>query len=219
MCDYSGNRYSGLIKDDVANGEGLGAVFFVQGCSHNNTTTDTHHCKNCHNPQTWDYNGGKPLTVEVINSIWDYFDNTPFATRLTITGGEPFDLNYPLTVSIVREFKKRYPDKKVWAYTGFNMGRITFTNEAINRFYWVLAPPWYKYKDSKCSPECKFADIAKIMRPFFKDDLIYFDIIVDGDYQHDKRDLTLPFRGSSNQRLIDIKKTIENGEITLYEVK
>lgn len=216
MFDYNGKRYSGIIKDDVANGEGLGLVFFVQGCSHNCTKTDEFHCKGCHNPQTWDYDGGKPLTDEVINSIWDYFDNTPFATRLTITGGEPFDLNYPLTVSIVKEFKERYPDKKVWVYTGFEMGRITFTNKAINRFFWTLAPPWFKYKDS--FPEYKFGDIVNVIRPFFKDDLPYFDIIVDGYYQDDKRDITLPFRGSSNQRLIDVKKTSEAGKIVLYEL-
>lgn len=148
-------KYAGIIYDDVVNGEGIGAVFFTQGC--------THHCKGCQNPQTWDFNEGKELTNDVIEELFDYFKITPFVTRLTLSGGDPLD-NIDVTEYIVKRFKSEYPDKSVWLFTGY----------------------------------C-FEDIINNIK--FENILNNTDVLIDGLFDISKRDITLKFRGSSNQNI------------------
>lgn len=164
-------EYAGIEFDDVANGVGLGLVFFTQYCPH--------HCKGCQNPQTWERNKGIKFTEDVFNQIINYYKQTPFANRLTISGGEPFE-NLIIVNYIVAEFKRLYPQKKVWIYTGY-----------------------------------LFEDLVRDMKNFAL--LEMSDFLVDGKFEIDKRDITLQFRGSTNQRIIDIQKTLEKGEIVLYE--
>lgn len=164
-------EYAGIEFDDVANGVGLGLVFFTQYCPH--------HCKGCQNSQTWERNKGIKFTEDVFNQIINYYKQTPFANRLTISGGEPFE-NLIIVNYIVAEFKRLYPQKKVWIYTGY-----------------------------------LFEDLVRNMKNFAL--LEMSDFLVDGKFEIDKRDITLQFRGSTNQRIIDVKKTLEKGEIVLYE--
>lgn len=164
-------EYAGMEFDDVANGSGLGAVFFTQYCPH--------HCTGCQNPQTWKKNSGIKFTSKVFRELLEFYEQTPFANRLTISGGEPFE-NLFLVESIVTEFKKRYPLKEVWIYTGY-----------------------------------LFEDLAKDAK---KMSLITMaDYIVDGKFDITQRDITLQFRGSTNQRIIDVQKTIQEKQIVLWE--
>lgn len=162
-------RYAGIEYDSVVDGDGIGATFFVQGCSH--------HCKGCHNPETWDKEGGLPFTREVFEKLMDYFDNN-YIDHLTMSGGDPLD-NLELTNYIITSFKYRYPDKKIWLYTV------------------------YIYENIKDKEE-------------FKDILEKVDVLVDGPFIERLKDSNCLYRGSSNQRLIDLRETIKKGELILW---
>lgn len=161
-------NYLKLSKFDTANGSGIGTVIWLSGCSH--------HCPGCHNPQTWDDTCGKPFTQEVMQEVLNSISN-PHVKRVTFSGGDPLyyknrDSVYDIAVNI----KHKYPDKKIWLYTG------------------------YLYEDVKNLP---------IMN--------YIDVLVDGKYEEDRRDISLPFCGSTNQRLIDIPQTNKLGKIVLWK--
>lgn len=147
-------RYSGIYNVDLANGEGVGSVLFVQNC--------THHCYGCHNPETWDCNGGNIFTRDIFNDLLEQLSK-PYITRLTLSGGDPFD-NLRLSNYVAAEFKYMYPDKKLWIYTGYTLDELK--------------------TDIKYLP---LLDMA--------------DVLVDGRYKEDERDLTLKWKGSSNQTI------------------
>lgn len=105
-------RYAGIIKNDFAAAPGVCLSFFVQGCPI--------HCKGCHNPESWDFNGGKEFTPEVINEIIEGITANGLKRTLCIMGGEPLcDDNIFLTTLIVREVKAKIPDIKIWIWTGY----------------------------------------------------------------------------------------------------
>ena len=178
-------RYANIAYDDVVNGEGLGAVFFTQYCPH--------HCKHCHNPSTWNRHGGQVFSTDVVDSLMEYYDTVPFANRLTISGGEPLsEFSVGIVRYIIDRFKKKYPEKKIWLYTGCTidhvLGLISDNVELIDN---------------------ELSDIVEVAKQC--------DVIVDGKYIHDLRDLTLSWRGSSNQRVIDVRQSIEENQIVLYD--
>lgn len=160
-------RYAGLIKDDFNNGKGIGLTLFTQYCPH--------HCKGCQNPETWSKTGGKEYTQEVHREIIDYFKNTPYATRLTLSGGDPI-YSPQIVIPLCEEVKKIRPDVKIWLYSG-----------------------------------CIYEDVSGY--PLME----YIDVMIDGPFILEQRDITLPFRGSSNQRIIDVQQTLDKGETILYE--
>jgi anaerobic ribonucleoside-triphosphate reductase activating protein len=146
-------NFAGVQCDETVNGTGLGMTIYFQGCSH--------HCKGCHNPETWEFGKGKYCLFEIISKINEYFINTPFAERITFSGGDPLDNLYDLerVLNYVKEF---FPEKKLWLYTGY-----------------------------------KLEDLTEEMWNYVKQ----FDFVVDGPFDIEKRDITLPFRGSSNQNI------------------
>ena len=162
-------RYAGIEYYDAVNGDGLGAVIFLQGCPH--------HCKGCHNPQTWDPNGGIKFDESVLDEMFKFFATVAYAYRLTISGGDPI-ANPEFTYYIASRFKQRFPHKELWLYTGYD----------------------YEY-------------VARVF-PYIVE---ICDFIVDGKFELDKRDITLQFRGSSNQRIIDVQKTLDAGKVIEYE--
>lgn len=166
-------RYAGIEYDDVANGIGLGAVFFTQGCSHQ--------CPECQNPQTWSKDGGIAFTDNIFEQLIQYFYDIPYASRLTLSGGDPLE-SPELTYFIILKFKQYFPDKVVWLYTGYNFEDI------------------FKLDSNDL--------ISKIIR--------LCDVIVDGRFEISKRDITLQFRGSSNQRIINVKETLKQNQIVLW---
>jgi len=172
-------NYCEIKKCDIANGEGVRTTLFVSGC--------TNHCEECFQPQTWDFDYGKPFTdavaQEIIESVKPYYIN-----GLTLLGGEPFEPeNQRELLPFLKKFREECPDKTVWCFTGFVL------DEELQ-------------KDGSY-PRCETTDEML--------DLI--DILVDGRYKKELKDISLKFRGSSNQRIIDMNKTRKMGEIILWE--
>ena len=160
-------HYNKIRKMDIANGPGIRVSIFMQGC--------TFKCKNCFNPETHDFNGGKEFNNDVIKKILA-IANEDHIAGLSILGGEPLNpKNIDGTIELSKAFKETFPKKNIWVWTGF------------------------KYEDV-CNKEI----------------FNYIDILVDGRYQDELHDFRLKWRGSSNQRVIDIKKSLKNNKITLY---
>lgn len=163
-------KYAQIREMDVTNGNGIGVALFTQGCPY--------HCKNCFNPETWDFNKGIDWTKETENRIIELL-KPEYITRLTILGGEPLiERNIEPLTALLKRVKSVYPDKQVWLYTGGDFEVLEGLYEEIFR---------------------------------------YIDILIDGRYIDDLRDYKLKWRGSSNQRVIDVQKSLKEGEIILYE--
>ena len=104
-------NYADIRPIDVANGPGVRVSLFVSGC--------THHCKECFNPETWDFNFGAPFTEVEVEAILNHL--APAHIKgLSLLGGEPFEPeNQPAVLELVRKVRQRYPDKSVWCYSGY----------------------------------------------------------------------------------------------------
>ncbi len=173
-------HYAAIKKNDIANGEGIRTTLFVSGCRNR--------CKNCFQPQTWDFNFGEPFDERIMETLLATMESA-FVDGLTLLGGEPMEPeNQVALLPLLRELKKRYPEKTVWLYTGNLYEELT---SGVGNHY-------------KCIPET-----AEL--------LSYVDILVDGRFIEEKKSLGLRFRGSSNQRIIDMNKTRSCGEITIWE--
>ena len=169
--------YYGEIKDcDIANGEGVRISLFVSGC--------TNHCEHCFQPQTWDFEYGKPFTEETEERLLSLLA-PGYINGLTLLGGEPFEpANQRRLLPFVRRVRAAYPDKTIWAFSGF-------TYEELLR--------------EGSYPRCEATDEL----------LGLLDVLVDGRFEEALKDISLRFRGSSNQRLIDLNATRETGQIIL----
>lgn len=152
----------GVIYEAIADGLGLRTTIFVSGCNHN--------CKGCQNPSSHDFSTGKELTDELLNEIFDNISKNSLIAGITLSGGDPLDpRNSDGSLKLLSEFKKRFPKKNVWVYTGFTVKQLLKTD-------------------------------------YFKKLLPYINYIVDGEFVLEKRDVTLAFRGSTNQRIYLVKK-------------
>lgn len=152
-------RFHDITSCDVNNGEGFRVTLWLSGC--------THHCPGCQNPQTWDFQGGRPFT----DADRDYLLkelNHPYIQGLTLSGGDPLD-SYDDLLPLVKTVRKQLPEKDIWLYTGYTMEQI---------------------------------EASKL-----KGILPYIDVVIDGPYVQALRDVSLAFRGSSNQRLIRLKRS------------
>ena len=177
-------NYHNITKDDMLNGPGLRVVLWVAGCEH--------HCKNCHNQSTWDYNAGKLFTEDTMQEL--LFELTkPYITHITISGGHPLDPhNLPEVYKIVKRVKSEFPNKDIWLYTGYTWGQIIEIDKS--------------YEDHEVNSPSPL-DVVK-----------FCDVLVDGAYVDELRDVSLPYRGSSNQRIIDVQKSLEQNKVILWEV-
>ena len=105
-------KYAGIIKNDFSAAPGISVSFFVQGCPH--------HCKGCHNPETWDFDGGKEFTYDVLNDIAESLFANGISRSLAIMGGEPLcEQNIFLTLLVVKTIKEKYPDVKIYIWSGY----------------------------------------------------------------------------------------------------
>lgn len=105
-------RYAGLIRNDLAAAPGVSVTFFTQGCPHR--------CKGCHNPETWDFNGGKEFTPAVLEEIYDALKANGIGRSFCVMGGEPLcEENLLLTYMVISEVKTRFPDVKIYVWTGY----------------------------------------------------------------------------------------------------
>ena len=171
-------NYAGIKYCDIANGTGCRTVLFVSGCRNA--------CKGCFQPQTWDFGYGEPFDEKVQEEVLMSLE-PDYITGITVLGGEPFEPeNQKELVPFMRKVVARYPNKNVWAFTGYIYD-----------------------KDLVAGGRRHTEDTDEL--------LSMIDVLVDGPFQEDKKDITLKFRGSSNQRILDLKETIRTGNIiTLF---
>ena len=183
-------RYSQIRSMDVSNGEGIGVALFVQGCPH--------HCKNCFNPETWDFNSGKEWTEETEEKFLKLIDR-PYIKRVSILGGEPLaSQNLDGVLNLVNQIRLLFPEKTIWLYTGYRLNIY----EQYNCDHLII-------ETLPCGNTEDDFKREKIIRKC--------NVIVDGRFEDDKKDLSLQFRGSSNQRLIDAQQSLTKGEIVLWQ--
>lgn len=162
-------RYNKIRKMDIANGPGVRVSIFMQGCAF--------HCKNCFNPETHDFNGGKEFTDQTINKVLELCENDNIE-GLSILGGEPMHpTNINGTAKLAKAFKERFPEKNVWVWSGFLFDRDLKNEEALK----------------------------------------YIDVLVDGQFVQELHNPVLKWRGSSNQRVIDVQKSLKSGTVVLAE--
>lgn len=170
--------YGQIKKCDIANGVGVRVSLFVSGC--------TNHCKDCFQPQTWDFCYGRPFTSETEDEIFAEL-NKPFVNGLSLLGGEPFEpANQRELLPFLLRLRERYPGKTVWCFTGFRLDDELLRDGAY--------------------PRCEVTD--KMLR--------CIDILVDGRFEAKLKDISLQFRGSSNQRIINVSKTLNEKRIVLW---
>lgn len=167
-------RYSSIRSMDISNGQGVGVSLFVQGCHF--------HCKGCFNQSTWDFKGGSEWTREVKFRFLNLVNNKNIQ-RVSILGGEPLaDENVKDVQELISIIKVRYPDKKVWLYTGYTWEEIM---EAVN-------------SESRPRGENALRVHAALSA----------DVVVDGRFDLDKQDLyneKIVWGGSTNQRVINVE--------------
>lgn len=214
-------RYAQVRSMDISNGEGIGVSLFVQGCPFNP------HCYNCFNTDTWDFNGGKEWTPEVKERFLELIDR-PYIKRVSILGGEPLaDENLDGVLDLVTEINKRYnfqkvdsvnpckmgvsevkntdkirllsPNKSIWIYTGYTWNEIFKNDLSIPAFY------MFDYTGNN------FANNEKRKRIISQ-----CNVIVDGRYIDSQRNPSKKWAGSDNQRVIDIKQSLQKGEVILW---
>lgn len=161
-------QYAGLIKNDIAAGEGINVSFFTQGCPF--------HCKGCHNPQTWDFAGGKEFTTETLEDIIQSISANGVQRNFSIMGGEPLcPENIFLVSMIILKVREIYPDIKIYLWTGYT-----------------------------------YEELLTRLEPKIQVILDNIDYLIDGPFVLEQRDITLPMRGSANQRILNMKELRNN---------
>lgn len=155
-------KYAGLIKNDIAAGPGLCVTFFTQGCPHR--------CPGCHNPETWNFEGGQEFHPDLIKEIVEALTAQGINRNFCIMGGEPLcPENEFLTMLLIIEVRNHLPDVPIYIWTGYTFEQLKHRGERIRQI------------------------------------LESINYLIDGPYIEAQRDTTLPMRGSSNQRIIDMK--------------
>lgn len=183
-------RYASIRSLDISNGEEVGVSLFVQGCPF--------HCKNCFNSETWDFNDGKEWTEETKNKFMELIDR-PYIKRVSFLGGECLaEQNLDEVLKLVQEIRISFPEKTIWLYTGFCWNDIMCSFAGLQADCVVLDK-----KDIEAWEKRK-----KIISNV--------DILVDGEYIDEQKDLSLKFRGSKNQRVIDVQKSLVQNKVVLY---
>ena len=175
----------------MVDGPGLRSSIYCAGCAH--------HCKGCHNPQTWDFSAGELMTTEQIMSrlLANPFDD------VTFSGGDP--MFQPEGFIELAKAIRRQTNKDIWCYTGFNFEDL------------VYAQPCENAQQHDESDACgASASDGDSLRSAQRELLNYIDVLVDGKFVESQRDIHLRFRGSRNQRLIDVKQSLLQHHVVLW---
>lgn len=147
------------------------------------------HCQGCFNSDIWDFNSGNEWTPEV-ESKFLKLAGRDYIKRITFVGGSPLcDENVNDVAKLIKKLKELYPEKQIWVYTGYT----------------------WEYINSKENAN----EIIYESRRYILNNI---DVLVDGPFECDKRDLSLAFKGSSNQRIINVKESLDTQNVVLYEV-
>ena len=171
-------NYANIKWYDIAIGPGVRVSLFVSGCRNR--------CKNCFNPETWDFEYGQPFTTEIEDKILKAME--PEHIRgFTLLGGEPFEPeNTEAVLPFMRRMRKMYPEKSIWCFTGYDYERDLLTGKKGDH-----------------------DTVIKLLR--------CLDVLVDGRFVEELKDLNLRFRGSSNQRIIALKESLKRDKIVLCD--
>lgn len=215
-------RYASIRNLDISNGANIGVALFVQGCDRNP------HCKNCFNSETWDFNGGKEWTEKIKNKFMELIDR-PYIKRISILGGEPLaEQNLDDVLSLIKKIREKYPisqnhnsenigksrvledknskeirisflEKTIWLYTGFRWNYImNYQPVETDDFDYIEE----SYNDGLMEKRKQIISLC--------------NIVVDGEYIDEQKDLTLAYRGSKNQHVIDVKQSLAQNKVVLY---
>ncbi len=206
-------NYLKIDKEDVCNGEGLRVVLWLSGCSHK--------CCLCQNPQTWDINSGILFDESAKEELFRELDKD-YISGLTLSGGDPlFESNLDGVFDLVTEVNKRYnmpqhivgkanndhnilnenadeirlscPQKTIWLYTGYTWEQLMKYEYSASYINNINVDAMRQAIISQC------------------------DVLVDGQYIDSQRNITLKWCGSENQRVIDVKRSLQKGEVVLWE--
>lgn len=171
-------NYCNVKNCDIANGVGVRVSLFVSGCRNR--------CKNCFQPETWDFNYGKPFDEQTEEKLIKMLAPS-YINGLTVLGGEPMEPeNQRALLPFLKKVKAAYPQKTIWLYTGFTLEELR-------------------------SPDCR------AHTEYTEDILKLLTVLVDGRFVEEKKNISLRFRGSENQRLIDVAATLAAGSVTLWD--
>ncbi len=155
-------KYAGLMENDFTDGSGVCVSLWTQGCPH--------HCSGCHNPETWDFNGGYEVPDNIRGQIIKAISANGITRNFSILGGEPLcDQNLDFVYNVVSAVRIAYPNIKIYIWSGYTLEELTEKNNP------------------------KIIEILKKA-----------NYLIDGRYIDELRDITLPLRGSSNQRIIKL---------------
>lgn len=122
-------QYAGIIKNDIAAGEGVNVTFFTQGCPKR--------CEGCHNPETWDFDGGKEFTSDTLNDILFSLSANGVQRNFSIMGGEPMaSENLFITAMLINTVREKYPDVKIYLWSGYTYEELL--NRTEQRVEWIL---------------------------------------------------------------------------------
>jgi len=161
-------RILSIIEDTMVDGPGFRTSVYCAGCNHQ--------CPGCHNPQSWDFHGGREMTVEQVMKV---IEADPYTRGVTFTGGDPM-YQAAAFAELARQIHRR-TQKDIWCYTGFTYESLIHDDQ--------------------------------------RELLAEIDVLVDGPYIESRQDPDLLFRGSYNQRLIDVPRSLAEGRVCLYDSK
>jgi len=156
----------------------------------------THHCEGCFNPETWNFNYGEVFDEKAEEEVLKALAPS-FIKGLTLLGGEPMEpQNQEALLPFIRKVKEAYPEKDIWCYTGYTLesdllGKCADSEGRVGR--------------AKC-------DATEEL-------LSFFDVLVDGEFQLKNKDIRLKYRGSSNQRLIDLQASLKTNETVMFDLE
>ena len=149
----------------------------------------THYCKGCFNSEAWDFNYGKPFTKDVENAIINSLEGD-FNDGLSLLGGEPFEkVNQKALYPFLQQVKQKYPNKTIWCYTGY-----IFESDLLS-------------KDGRAHT----SETVKM--------LSLIDVLVDGPFIEEQKNISLRFKGSENQRIIDVQASLKQNKTVLFEIE
>ena len=177
------------------NGNGLRVVLWLSGCSH--------HCYNCQNPQTWNPYGGIPFDESAKQEIFNELSKD-YISGITFSGGDPLhENNLDEVLKLTQQIRISFPEKSIWLYTGYRINieqkRITLPNKEV-----TYKPTLITENDDS---------ILSVVRSEILNNV---SIVIDGEYIDEQKDVTLKWRGSKNQRVINVQKSLEDNKIVLY---
>lgn len=154
----------------------------------------SHHCYNCQNPQTWNPDNGIPFDEDAKQEIFEELSKD-YISGITLSGGDPlYQENVSQVLSLIKKIKEKFPDKTIWLYTGYTYEQIMWP---------VITDDFNPERDKLISEKRKILRLC--------------DVLVDGEYIDEQRDITLKWKGSANQRVIDVQKSIKDKKVQLYE--